>query len=90
MSAIDRLQEAQLQQDREIRRLKLWLSDIAVRSGLRADRIIGIIDPGNLPAGSAGGVLAYISFGDDPSSAGGISHSGGTATGHAMDLIVKT
>lgn len=88
MSEIDRLQEAQILQDREIRRLKLWLSDIAVRSGLRADRIIGIIDPDNLPGSSAGGLLIYISFGDVPSA--GLAHTSGDGTAYTMDLIVKT
>ena len=89
MAEIDRLQEAQIQQDREIRRLKLWLSDIAVRSGLRADRIVGIIDPSNLPSGSAGGLLVYIGFGDTPASPG-LAHSSGDGTAYTMDLVVKT
>ncbi len=88
MAEIERLAEQQILQDREIRRLKLWLSDLAVRAGLRADRIIGIIDPDNLPSSSAGGLLVYIGFGDVPSA--GLAHSSGNATAYTMDLIVKT
>ncbi len=86
MSEIERLAEAQTLQDREIRRLKLWLSDIAVRSGLRADRIIGIIDPSNLPAGAAGGTFVYVSFGSEPT--GGQTFI--NTVMYSGDLIVKT
>ena len=76
--------------EREIRRLRVWLQEIAMAQGVRATAIIGVIPDGNLPATSLGGTLVYVGFGDDPSSTGGIDHSGGTATGHTMDLIVQT
>jgi len=76
--------------EREIRRLRILLQQIATASGVRATQIVGVIPDANLPATAVGGTFVYISFGDDPASTGGISHSGGNATGHAMDLIVQT
>lgn len=76
--------------EREIRRLRIWLQQIAMSEGVRANRLIGVIPDDNLPATAMGGLLVYVSFGDDPASTGGISHSGGNATSHGMDLIVQT
>ncbi len=76
----------QMQQDREIRRLRIWLQEIAVANGLRATSIIGIIDPDNLPSGAQGGLLIYISFGSEPT--GG--QTLGNTVCYASDMIVQT
>lgn len=85
---LDLVQEHQILQDREIRRLRLLMQKIAVSSGIRATAIIGIIPSGNLPSSAAGGTLVYIGFGDAPAS--GLSHTGGDVTAYTMDLLVKT
>lgn len=74
--------------EREIRRLRILLQQIATSMGVRATQIVGVIPEDNLPPTALGGNLVYISFGDEP--AAGIAHSGGNATGYAMDLIVQT
>ena len=74
--------------EREIRRLRILLQQIATASGVRATQIVGVIPATNLPATAMGGTFVYISFGDEPSA--GLAHSGTNAVGYAMDLIVQT
>ena len=80
------IQQRQISQDREIRRLRLWLQNIAVSAGIRSTKIIGIIGSGNLPAGAAGGLLIYISFGSEPIAGQTFS----STVMYAGDLVVKT
>lgn len=85
-SELEKVQEQQMLQDREIRRLRLWLQLLAVAEGIRANKIIGIIDPGNLPSSAQGGLLVYVSFGSEPT--GGQTHT--TTVMYAGDIVVKT
>ena len=85
---LDAVQRRQMLQDREIRRIKLWLSKIAVSDGVRATAIIGIVPVENLPVAVLGHAISYIGFGDEP--VAGIAHSGANATAYTMDLLVQT
>lgn len=89
-SELQNVQQQQQLQDRQIRKILLWLQRIAVAEGIRATQIIGVIPDDNMPASAAGGTLVYVGFGDEPDGTAGLAHSGGNAIGHTMDLIVKT
>ena len=71
---------------REIRRLRSRLDFLTTGDGLRAIRIVGIIPPENLPSSAGGALVAYVSFGSEPT--GGQTFT--TAVMYAGDIVVKT
>lgn len=75
-----------MQHEREIRRLRIWLQEIAVSGGVRATKIIGVIPLLNLDSDAGGLLVTYISFGSEPT--GGQTFQ--TAVMYAGDIVVVT